>query len=151
MGPLQGRTPVLGQADELLFFVLARKYMEKRTREQHIRGLFEDLRITLPERPVPEQSVGMQLEGTLGDYVEVYQNFKARNPQLWTMLRTAVRRIQRKKVSHTGTKKMTLVQWDRYLFSILCPDPTNEIDAIQRGKILRGLLAECGIAWGCSE
>ncbi len=147
MGPLQGRTPALEQAYELLFFVCERKYMEKRTREQHIRGLVGDLHVSLPETPAPEQSVAKQLEGTPGDYIEVYQNFKPHIPHLWAALRTTVRRIQRRVASHTEDKKLTLVRWDRYLFKLLCPNEASEMNACQRGKILRGFLAESGISW----
>ncbi len=147
MGPLQGRTPALEQAYELLFFVLEKRYMEKRTREQHIRGLVGDLHVTLPATPVPEQSVAKQLEGTSGDYNEVYRDFKTHNPHLWAALRTTVRRIQRRVTSHTEAKKLALVRWDRYLFKLLCPNEASEMDACQRGKVLRGFFAESGISW----
>ncbi len=147
IGPMQGQFPSLAQADDLLFLELSGGYMEKRTREQHIRGLLADLHILLCDRPTSDQRLSEELEGYCGDNATFYSLFKIHYQERRKNLLKAIKRIQRGKLSHLPQEGIPLAKWDRFLFSTMCPDAGSEMDAQQRGKILRGILTECGIKW----
>ena len=88
--------------DNHLFMTLSKIYMEKREREQIIRGLLND---SENSTYIPPKSF--------------YEQWKERYPEIYGELKEGIDRLKKNKIPHLKSEDITETWWDDHLFMTL--------------------------------
>lgn len=119
------KSPSLDDWDDHLFMTLSKTYMEKRVRQQIIRGLLNDAENTHIELPKRKSN---------------YEQWKECNQDLFTELIEGIQRLKRHKIPHLKSEQITNDWWDKHLFLVLTKN--YSLEKRIREIIINGLLNE---------